>query len=138
MVSNPRSHSKIVRHRRTQAGFLLVEVLVALAILAIPLAAIMRTVSQAIDTTGALRDRSIAMWVAQDRLTMHRIERDWPGLKTTTGTREMAGRSWHWQEKVISTPVAQMRRIEIEIREGDKPDVLARLVGFLRDPRKKS
>ena len=64
-----------MRHRKKQLGFLLVEILVALAILAIPLAAITRAVSQAIDTTAALRDRSIALWVAQDRLTMHRIER---------------------------------------------------------------
>ncbi len=126
-----------MRRRKKQTGFLLVEILVALVILAIPLAAITRAVSQAIDTTAALRDRSIAMWVAQDRLTMHRIERDWPSLKTTTGTSEMADRSWRWQEKVISTPVAQLRRVEIEIRDENGPDVLAKLVGFLRDPQAK-
>jgi general secretion pathway protein I len=126
-----------VRRRKKQTGFLLVEILVALVILAIPLAAITRAVSQAIDTTAALRDRSIAMWVAQDRLTMHRIERDWPSLKTTTGTSEMADRSWRWQEKVISTSVVQLRRVEIEIRDENGPDVLAKLVGFLRDPQAK-
>lgn len=127
-----------MQHRRKATGFVLVEVLVALAILAIPLTAIMYAVSQAIDTTAALRDRSMAMWVAQDRLTIHRIERDWPPLKTTTGTSEMAGRSWRWQEKVISTPVAQLRRIEIEVRDENGPDILAKLVGFLRDPQAKS
>ena len=126
-----------MRRRKKQTGFLLVEILVALVILAIPLAAITRAVSQAIDTTAALRDRNIAMWVAQDRLTMHRIERDWPSLKTTTGTSEMADRSWRWQEKVISTPVVQLRRVEIEIRDENGPDVLAKLVGFLRDPQAK-
>jgi len=126
-----------VRRRKKQTGFLLVEVLVALVILAIPLAAIIHAVSQAIDTTAALRDRNIAMWVAQDRLTMHRIERDWPSLKTTTGTSEMAGRSWRWQEKAISTPVAQLRRVEIEIRDENGPDMLAKLVGLLRDPQAK-
>lgn len=126
-----------MRRRKKQTGFLLVEILVALVILAIPLAAITRAVSQAIDTTAALRDRNIAMWVAQDRLTMHRIERDWPSLKTTTGTSEMADRSWRWQEKVISTSVVQLRRVEIEIRDENGPDVLAKLVGFLRDPQAK-
>ena len=126
-----------MRRRKKQTGFLLVEILVALVILAIPLAAITRAVSQAIDTTAALRDRNIAMWVAQDRLTMHRIERDWPSLNTTTGTSEMADRSWRWQEKVISTPIVQLRRVEIEIRDENGPDVLAKLVGFLRDPQAK-
>ncbi len=126
-----------MRRRKKQTGFLLVEILIALVILAIPLAAITRAVSQAIDTTAALRDRNIAMWVAQDRLTMHRIERDWPSLKTTTGTSEMADRSWRWQEKVISTPIVQLRRVEIEIRDENGPDVLAKLVGLLRDPQAK-
>ena len=127
-----------MRRHKKPTGFVLVEVLVALAILAIPLTAIIYAVSQAIETTAALRDRSIAMWVAQDRLTIHRIERDWPSLKTTTGTSEMVGRNWRWQEKVISTPVAQLRRVEIEIRDENRPDVLAKLVGFLRDPQAKS
>ena len=126
-----------MRRHKKPTGFVLVEVLVALAILAIPLTAIIYAVSQAIDTTAALRDRSIAMWIAQDRLTIHRIERDWPSLKTTTGTSEMVGRNWRWQEKVISTPVAQLRRVEIEIRDENRPDVLAKLVGFLRDPQAK-
>ncbi|MFQ6021152.1 MAG: type II secretion system minor pseudopilin GspI [Acidiferrobacterales bacterium] len=126
-----------MRHRKGTLGFSLIEVLVALTILAIPLAAITRTVSQAIDTTAALRDRSMALWVAQDRIALHRIRRDWPATRTTTGTSEMAGRTWRWEEKVVTTPVAQLRRIEIEVREGDSADVLARLVGFLRDPRAK-
>ena len=126
-----------MRRRKKHTGFMLLEVLIALAILAIPLAAITLVVSQAIDTTAALRDRSIAMWVAQDRLTMHRIERDWPSLKTTTGESEMMGRSWRWQEKVISTEVAQLRRVEIEIRDENGPDLLVKLVGFLRDPQAK-
>lgn len=126
-----------MRHRKGRLGFSLIEVLVALTILAIPLAAITRTVSQAIDTTAALRDRSMALWVAQDRIALHRIRRDWPATRTTTGTSEMAGRTWRWEEKVVTTPVAELRRIEIEVREGDSADVLARLVGFLRDPRAK-
>ncbi len=73
--------------------------------------------------------------MAQDRITLNRMRRAWPSTRTTTGTTDMAGRTWHWQEKVMTTPVAELRRIEIEVREGDKPDVLARLVGLVRDPR---
>ncbi|MFQ5994201.1 MAG: type II secretion system minor pseudopilin GspI [Acidiferrobacterales bacterium] len=120
--------------RKPPRGFVLVEVLIALAILAIAMAAIIGAIAQSIDTTAALRDRNVAMWVAQDRLVFHRMRRDWPATRTTTGTREMAGYTWRWQQVVITTPVAELRRIEIEVREGERPDVLARLVGFLRDP----
>ncbi|MDX1488315.1 MAG: type II secretion system minor pseudopilin GspI [Acidiferrobacterales bacterium] len=121
------------RHR----GFVLVELLIALVILALPLAAFTRTINQSIDTTAGLRDRSIALWIAQDQLAVHEIRRDWPDTKTITGAREMAGRNWRWQEKVLATPTPQMRRIEVEVRDADRNDVLARLVGFIRDPNSK-
>ncbi len=114
------------------------ELLIALAILAIPLMAITGAIAQAIDTTAALRDRSVALWIAQDRVALHQVLRDWPDTRTYSGTRDLYGRTWHWQEKVITTPIQRLRRIEIEVREGDGPHVLARVVAFVRDSRPRS
>jgi general secretion pathway protein I len=114
------------------AGFTLVEVLVALAVLTIALAAVMRALSQSIDTSAALRDRTLAMWVAQNRLTTHQVTRDFPALDTTEGDAEMAGRSWHWREQVTPAPgEPAMRQIHIEVRAASGPQPLARLIGFL-------
>ncbi len=124
-----------MQHRKDSAGFLLIEVLVAVAILAIALSAVTYAIMQSIDTTAALRDRAIAMWVAQDRIALHRMRRDWPRTRTTSGTSELGGRTWQWQEKVATTPVPRLRRIEVEVSSDDKADVLARLVGFVRDRR---
>jgi len=115
-------------------GFTLVEVLVALAVVAIALAAAMRSTGQAINTSVALRDRTMALWLAQDRLARHRLDRDWPAADTKDGETEMAGRTWRWREQIITTPEANLRRIEIEIRNVNNPDVLARLVGLLERP----
>lgn len=136
-VFDPLHRQPTMCDRRHNAGFMLVEMLVALAILALPLAAITRSISQAIDTTAALRDRSIALWVAQDQIALHRMRRDWPDVKATSGTRELAGRNWRWQEQVLTTPVAQLRRIEVEVRDTDHAQALVRLVAFLRDPKSK-
>jgi len=117
---------------RTQNGFTLVEVLVALAVLTIALAAVMRALSQSIDTSASLRDRTIAMWVAQNRLTTHLVERDFPAMDTTDGKVDMAGREWHWREQVMAAPgEPDMRQIHIEVRAASGPQPLARLVGFL-------
>jgi len=117
---------------RNQNGFTLVEVLVALAVLTIALAAVMRALSQSIDTSASLRDRTIAMWVAQNRLTTHLVERDFPAMDTTDGKVDMAGREWHWREQVMAAPgEPDMRQIHIEVRAASGPQPLARLVGFL-------
>lgn len=120
---------------RPQArGFTLVEVLVALAVLAIALAAVMRAMAQAVDTTVSLRDHSVALWVAQNRLTEHEMRQDWPAADTIDGEAEMGGEKWYWREQVSTTPEPKIRRIEITVRRtADSKDTRARLVGYLRN-----
>lgn len=115
------------------SGFTLVEVLIALAVLAIALAAVMRVLAQSIDLSASLRDRTIAFGVAQDQLVLHYARRDWPDPDTRTGTREQAGRLWRWQEKVITTDLPEFRRIEIDVSDANEQR-LAHLIGYLRKP----
>jgi general secretion pathway protein I len=114
-------------------GFTLVEVLVALAVLAIALAAVMRAMGQAVDTTVSLREHEIALWVAQNRLAEHQMRQDWPDADTVDGEAEMGGEKWYWREQVSTTPEPNMRRVEIAVRRTpDSKDSRARLVGYLR------
>lgn len=112
-------------------GFTLIEVLVALAILTIALTVVMHSMGQAIDLTANLRDRQVALWVAQNRLTLHQLQHDFPSTDSTEGTVEMGGREWRWREQVAATPEPALRRIEIDVRAGAEPALLAHLVGFL-------
>lgn len=127
---------RLNRHplKLNQKGFTLIEVLVALTIAAIALAAVSRTVIQAIDTTIALRDRQLALWVAQNQLAKIRITREWPKADTTEGSATQMGREWTWKQKVITTPEPNFRRIEIEVFKKDDTHRHARLVGFARTP----
>ena len=120
--------------RKFCQGFTLVEVLVALAVLAIALAALMRAMGQSIDVTAALRERSIAMWVAQNRLSQHQMQQDWPSVDTIDGETEMAGEKWTWREQVSTTPEPKLRRIEITVkRAAGGKESLAKLAGFVRN-----
>lgn len=115
-------------------GFTLIEVLVALAVLAIALTAVMRAFVQGIDVASSLRDRHVALWVAQNRLVQYQIEKYWPTPDTKDGKTEMAGREWLWREQVAATPEPDLRRIEIEIRAAAGQEALVRLAGFLGKP----
>ena len=109
----------------------MVEVLAALVIIAIAMTAIMGNYSQSIDTTIALRDRTVALWIAKNRLATHQTSNAWPAADITEGTTDMANKTWRWREQVSTTPDADIRRIEIEIRGAPDREALARLVGFL-------
>lgn len=116
-------------------GFTLIEVLVALGIVAVAFAAIMGAMAQAIDTTATLRDRTFALWVAQNRLAEHQLKGDWPAAGTAQGESQMAGREWEWEEKITTSPLNdRLRQIEISVRAPGTDYVLARLTGLLRKP----
>jgi general secretion pathway protein I len=120
-------------HRRPPCGgFTLIEVLVALFILAITMAAVSRTASSSINHVDAMRIRVIADWVAQNRLAEHQARNDWPAPGIKTGEEAQAGQSYRWQEEVIATPNPTMRRIVVNVyAPDDKQHSLRELTGYL-------
>ena len=117
--------------RRTRA-FTLVEVLVALAILAVALAAGMRAVAQSADGAASLRLRTLALWVAQNRLAQAQLATPWPARGVVDGDETQAGTRLAWRETVSDTPNPTFRRIEIVVTEPSVPGyTLARLVGYV-------
>jgi len=63
---------------RRSCGFTLLEVLIALLVLALALLALMRTAAVQVDNFAALRERTLAGWLAQDLLTETRLGNPFP------------------------------------------------------------
>ena len=121
------------RYRR---GFTLVEVMVALAIVALALPALLLALSSQVDATGYLRDKSVAHMVAGNKLTELRIlsrarQQLLPGKDS--GVSEMADREWYWWLEIKPTEVPQFFRIEIDValEEDGAEEALYTLVAFL-------
>ncbi|MFO1380670.1 MAG: type II secretion system minor pseudopilin GspI [Chitinivorax sp.] len=122
--------------RRRTDGFTLVEVLVALAILAVALAAAMRATGSLIDNTTTLKEHLAAGWVAQNLLQQHIARQDFPELGSQSGSDEMAGIPFLWREDVSGTPNNRFRRIEISVFANNQTDYAsARLIGYLSNAR---
>ena len=114
------------------SGFTLVEVLVALAILAVALAAGFRSVSQSADSATALKGRTLALWVAQNRLAAAQLQAPTPAVGEQSGSEAQAGTTFLWRAAISGTPNPAFRKIEISVADTSAPDyVLTRLVGYL-------
>jgi general secretion pathway protein I len=116
-------------------GFTLVEVLVALMIVALGLTALMTTVSSAARTSGYLRDKALAQWIALNRLAEVRLHlQSTPGANGDTGELDFANRKWHYDTRYFDTSTPAMRRVIVRVWPGpadEKGNPLAETSGFL-------
>lgn len=114
-------------------GFTLIEVIVALAIVALGMFAVFTSIGETASNVGFLRDKSMAGWIADNKIAEMRLSGEYPSVDRTEGDVEYAGRRWHWTAVVSQTPVDGLRRIDLSVRrENDVEDsALAKLAGFV-------
>ena len=118
-----------------QGGFTLIEVLVALAVIAIAMGALIRGVSANAGNAGYLREKTLAHWVAMNKITERQVMQLWPSTGTESGGEEMAGHEWLWTVTTLDSGIPDVRRIEVEVRaERDSEQALIKLVALLRKP----
>jgi general secretion pathway protein I len=120
--------------RDANRGFTLVEVLVALMVVAIGLAALMVAVSGTARTSGYLRDKTLAQWMALNRLAEVRLNLIKFGQNTDTGELNFANRTWHYDTRYFDTSFPSMKRVVVRVYAGNaktKGNPLAESTGFL-------
>ena len=103
------------------AGFTLVEVLVALAIIAVAFAAGLRATSALTGNAQRQSDVLLAHICAENELVKARLSKQMPGIGDTSVTCEQAGHAFNVTVTVLPTPKPSFRRVDAQVFDGTSP-----------------
>jgi general secretion pathway protein I len=141
--------------KRRSSGFTLIEVMVALMIVAVALPALLSLVVTQMDSAGSIRETSYAYWVAENQLNRYKLLQQLKRQKTLPdyqlpekedGKDKMLNQEWRWQftsKEMDTLEVKGFKRIEVVVWPANspvsatginQPEPLARLVGYVSDP----
>ena len=115
-------------------GFTLLEVLVALAVLAIAMAAVIKVSVSNTSNAAYLKEKTIAHWIAVNKANELRLSETWPSVGNKKGSIVMATQEWRWQLKVSNTPDKNIRRMDIEVQHERELGGRASVTAFMGRP----
>lgn len=102
-----------------QKGFTLLEIVIALAIVAVAFLAIATAMNQHVNTAAGLEQRLLASWVASNKIAEIRFQAKVEKVKTGTRseTVELGGRRWRTRAKIEKTDVERVFLVSIEVHD---------------------
>lgn len=118
-----------------QVGFTLIEVLVAMTILAVGVTALVSASGASAYRADFLRNREYARWVAANQLTEIQVVPAWPELGTRNTEVEMGGRTWYVRTRTQRVDDPDLRRVDVEARLDEESDsYIYSVAGFVGNP----
>jgi general secretion pathway protein I len=120
-VSGARARPERAR-QRSPSGFTLVEVLVALVVVAIGMAAVIGAMGSAADTASYMRDKTFAQWIAFNHVAEVRLAGQVPSVGKSDGELDFAGHHWRWEQEV--TPFESFPgivQLDVRVQQADTP-----------------
>lgn len=115
---------------RADAGFSLLEVMVALVVFSLGAMALLNVVGESTRAQTASGDRSVALIVAENRLVEAMATTEPPALGETSGVEHALGRDWSWRMGVAPTNDPRILRIDVRVTGAEETETLAELATF--------
>lgn len=113
------------------AGFTLLEVMIALAVFAISAIALLSGTNQGVSQSLYLEEKSYALWIAENTLTELRLKPEWPALGKDSNQVNQFNRTWHIETEVTDTGEQFLRRIEVTVIRSEDNKVMSSLRGYI-------
>ncbi|MDP1601680.1 MAG: GspI family T2SS minor pseudopilin variant LspI [Legionella sp.] len=113
------------------AGFTLIEVLLALAIIAISLTALMKSTAQNVSNTHRIKEKTISHWIAMQGVAM--IQAGLLPIKVNqevTQVTTMFGERWYWRVNIIKTPMKSVEQLTIKVSNNQAGPFSDPLIAF--------
>lgn len=132
-IISPLSRGKVrVRGMKSQKGFTLIEVVVALAVLVIAMAALIKAAGGNAANQAYLEERTFANWVAANQLNNAHLGITAATQGVSEGNEVLAGREWHWRLELSATSDQQVLRADVEVAaDPASDDISAQLTGYV-------
>lgn len=120
--------------RKSELGFTLVEVMVALTIVAFSLTAVAASMNQMIDAANVMRERTYASWIAQNKIVELRLSNQTPEVSSSSGEVDFAGSEWSWRAVVSETGIESFYRVDVSVSHAGSEYIIRTVTGFIGDP----
>jgi len=112
-------------------GFTLLEVLVALLVIAMTMTAAFQSVSSSSQTLSRLQESTFARWVAESEMANVQLGLVKPSVGLVSGNTLFGGRQWRWQRNITVAADPELRRVKIAVATADPRQPSATLVAFV-------
>ncbi len=119
---------------RRLGGFTLVEVMVALSIVALSLLAIAASMNQMIDAANTMRERTYASWIAQNKIAELRLANEAVEVSSTSGELDYGNATWAWTADVSETGIEGFFRIDVSVTLAGSEYIIRTVTGFVGEP----
>ena len=115
-----------------EAGFTLIEVLIALAIIAVAMGAALRATQVMLDNSRAIRGKTLALLAAENTLAQLRLEQAFPRAGKQTRPCPQGRLALRCEIEIRNSMNRNFRQITVRVNDTDRDDItLAQLSGLL-------
>jgi general secretion pathway protein I len=121
-----------------QHGFTLIEVMIALSVVAIGLMAVLKAINDEVGGVNLTQNKMIALWVLENKVSEIRLNSILPETGINQGQQLLFNQTWHWQTNTSMTANTKIRKVEVSIftpNVKDKKDILLKQSIYLGDLR---